>query len=91
MTITFPGSFDVVSIKNSNVLLSVILVPGGELLKLGKRVFLGQREVQAERRVTSDLMGSVHPLVRGLQPGRGASEVTLQAFPSVLGDARDTK
>lgn len=48
-------------------------------------------EAQGDGRVTSDLMGSVHPLVQGLWPGRRAREVPLQALPSVLDDAGDTR
>lgn len=88
MTITFPGSFNVVSIKNSNSVCHP--GPWKGAAEIGK-TSVSRAEVQAERRVSLDLMGSMHPLVQGLQPGLGASEVALQAFPSVLCDAEDTR
>lgn len=36
-------------------------------------------------------MRPVYPLVQGPNPGLRAREGTLQAFPSVLGDAGDTR
>lgn len=82
MTIMFPGSLNVLSLKDSKVLLSVCHPgPWKGAAKIGE-INVSPAETQRDRRVISDLMGSTCPLLQGLWPGLRVSEFTPQAFRS---------
>lgn len=82
MTIMFPGGLNVLSLKDSKVLLSVCHPgPWKGAAKIGK-INVSPAETQRDRRVISGLMGSTCPLLQGLCPGLRVSEFTPQAFHS---------